>query len=101
MPAYLVGIVTIEDAEGFAEYAGQVPEVIARHGGRYIARGGTVEVLEGSWAPARVTLVEFPAPSAMPEEARSSHTGLGRPMSAAQLVAEGHRAACHFKDRIG
>jgi len=40
----------------------------------------------------RVTLVEFPAPSAMPEEARSSHTGLGRPMSAAQLVAEGHRA---------
>jgi hypothetical protein len=40
----------------------------------------------------RVTLVEFPPPSAMPEEARSSHTGLGRPMSAAQLVAEGRRA---------
>lgn len=59
MPAYLVGIVTIEDAEGFAEYASQVPELIARYGGRYIARGGTVEVLEGSWAPARVTLAEF------------------------------------------
>ena len=59
MPAYLVGIVTIEDAEGFAEYASQVPEVIARYGGRYIARGGTVEVLEGSWTPARVTLLEF------------------------------------------
>jgi uncharacterized protein (DUF1330 family) len=59
VPAYLVGIVTIEDAEGFAEYASQVPEVIQRYGGRYIARGGTVEVLEGSWAPARVTLVEF------------------------------------------
>jgi uncharacterized protein (DUF1330 family) len=59
VPAYLVGIVTIEDAEGFAEYASQVPEVIARYGGRYIARGGTVEVLEGSWAPARVTLAEF------------------------------------------
>ena len=59
MPAYLVGIVTIEDAEGFAEYASQVPGLIARYGGRYIARGGTVEVLEGSWAPARVTLAEF------------------------------------------
>jgi uncharacterized protein (DUF1330 family) len=59
VPAYLVGIVTIEDAEGFAEYASQVPEVIKRYGGRYIARGGTVEVLEGSWAPTRVTLVEF------------------------------------------
>src|SRR2546425_807274 len=40
----------------------------------------------------RVTLVEFPAPSALPEEARASHTSLGRPMSAAQLVAEGQRA---------
>jgi len=59
VPAYLVGIVTIEDAEGFAEYAGQVPEVIARHGGRYIARGGAVEVLEGNWVPKRVVLVEF------------------------------------------
>jgi ribonuclease E len=40
----------------------------------------------------RVTLVEFPAPSAMPEEARTSHTGLGRPMSGTQLLAEGRRA---------
>jgi len=40
----------------------------------------------------RVTLVEFPAPSAMPEEVRTSHTGMGRPMTAAQLVAEGRRA---------
>jgi len=35
----------------------------------------------------RVTLVEFPPPSALPEEARPSQTGLGRPMTAAQLVA--------------
>src|SRR5438105_117997 len=40
----------------------------------------------------RVTLVEFPPPSALPEEARPSQTGLGRPMTAAQLVAEGRRA---------
>jgi restriction endonuclease Mrr len=40
----------------------------------------------------RVTLVEFPAPSAVPEEARTSQTALGRPMTAAQLVAEGRRA---------
>src|SRR5438067_1362524 len=40
----------------------------------------------------RVTLVEVPPPSALPDEARTSHTGLGRPMTAAQLVAEGRRA---------
>lgn len=42
----------------------------------------------------RVTLVEFPPPSAvLPElgEARTPHTG-ARPVSAAQLVAEGRRA---------
>ena len=41
----------------------------------------------------RVTLVEFPPPSALPEliEARAPHQG-ARPMSATQLVAEGRRA---------
>src|SRR5207253_5226317 len=41
----------------------------------------------------RVTLVEFPPPTALPEliEARAPHGG-ARPMSAAQLVAEGRRA---------
>src|SRR5438270_9720060 len=42
----------------------------------------------------RVTLVEFPPPSALPElaaEVRAPHSG-ARPMSATQLVAEGRRA---------
>ena len=59
MPAYLLGNVTVEDAEGFAEYSERVPETIARHGGRFLARGGRVEVLEGSWAPTRLVLLEF------------------------------------------
>jgi hypothetical protein len=40
----------------------------------------------------RCTLVEFPPPSAVAEEARSPQTALGRPMNAGQLVAEGKRA---------
>jgi uncharacterized protein (DUF1330 family) len=59
VPAYLVGSVTVEDAEGFAEYSARVPETIERYGGTYRARGGTVEVLEGTWAPKRVVLLEF------------------------------------------
>ena len=39
----------------------------------------------------RVTLVEFPPPSAVLEEARAPH-GVGRPTSAAQLAAESRRA---------
>ena len=59
MPAYLVGSVTVEDDEGFAEYAKRVPESIERYGGTYRARGGSVEVLEGSWAPTRLVILEF------------------------------------------
>jgi uncharacterized protein (DUF1330 family) len=59
VPAYLIGNVTVEDAEGFAEYSERVPEMIERYGGTYRARGGTVEVLEGSWAAKRVVLIEF------------------------------------------
>ena len=40
----------------------------------------------------RVTLVEFPPPSALPELERAPHPAGARPMSAAQLVAEGRRA---------
>jgi ribonuclease E len=40
----------------------------------------------------RCTLVEFPPPSAVAEEARSPQSTLGRPMNAAQLVGEGKRA---------
>ena len=59
MPAYQIGNVTVEDAEGFAEYSKQVPEMIERYGGRYLARGGAVEVLEGSWTPNRLVLIEW------------------------------------------
>jgi uncharacterized protein (DUF1330 family) len=59
VPAYVIGSVTIQDAEAFAEYASQVPAVIERYGGRYCARGGAVEVLEGSWSPPRLAVLEF------------------------------------------
>ena len=48
------------DPEGFTAYSRRVPESIARHGGRYLARGGAVERPEGEWNPKRVVLIEFP-----------------------------------------
>jgi uncharacterized protein (DUF1330 family) len=60
MPAYVIGDVDVLDAEGYEEYRRRVPATIAAHGGRYLARGGATEVLEGSWTPARCVIVEFP-----------------------------------------
>ena len=32
---------------------------VAQHGGKFIARGGEVEPLEGGWTPKRVVIIEF------------------------------------------
>ena len=33
---------------------------IAKHGGRYVVRGGAVEPVEGAWMPEHIVIVEFP-----------------------------------------
>jgi len=38
-----------------------VPAAVAAYGGRYLARGGAVEPLEGGWAPKRMVILEFPS----------------------------------------
>jgi uncharacterized protein (DUF1330 family) len=60
MAAYLVVDLEITDPAGFEEYRRVVPPVIEKYGGRFVARGGSAEVLEGQWKPKRLTLIEFP-----------------------------------------
>jgi uncharacterized protein (DUF1330 family) len=59
VPAYQIGNVTVTDPDGFAEYSRQAGEMVARYGGRYLARGGEVEVLEGDWRPNRLVVIEW------------------------------------------
>ena len=60
MPAYLIADIEVTDPEGYRGYAEEAPAVVAAHGGRYLARGGATEVLEGSWEPDRLVILEFP-----------------------------------------
>lgn len=60
MPAYLVASIDITNPDGYRVYAEQVGSTIAAHGGRYLARGGPIEMLEGDWDPQRLVLLEFP-----------------------------------------
>jgi uncharacterized protein (DUF1330 family) len=39
--------------------------IIAAHGGRYLARGGASEVLDGTWRPRRSAIIEFPSLAAV------------------------------------
>jgi uncharacterized protein (DUF1330 family) len=59
MPAYLIADIDVTDSDAYAEYRRTVGASIAAFGGRFLARGGTTETLEGNWKPKRVVIVEF------------------------------------------
>jgi uncharacterized protein (DUF1330 family) len=61
MAAYVIADVEVLDRAGYAEYSLKVPATITAFGGRYIARGGATEVLEGTWSPKRCIILEFPS----------------------------------------
>lgn len=60
MPAYLIANIPFADTPDARAYREQVPAVIARFGGRYVVRGGPIEVLEGrSMDGRRIVILEF------------------------------------------
>ena len=61
MAAYLVLDIEVTDPAGYEEYKKLAPQAVAKYGGKYIARGGKVENLEGDWNPSRVVILEFPS----------------------------------------
>lgn len=61
MPAYVIAKVTVTDRDRYREYAKLTPGVIAKFGGRFLARGGEVVTLEGPEERQRVALIEFPS----------------------------------------
>ncbi len=60
MPAYILVDVQVTDPQKYEAYKLLAPEAIRKYGGRYLARGGATEVLEGSWTPNRSVILEFP-----------------------------------------
>ena len=59
MPAYLVSTIDVHDPAGYEGYKKLVPPILAKYGGRFVARGGATEYKEGDWRPRRIVIVEF------------------------------------------
>lgn len=57
---YIIGHVLMRDAEGYKPYSQKNDELFPQYGGRFLARGGTSEILEGDVHPRHV-IVEFPS----------------------------------------
>ena len=65
MAAYVIADVQVKNPEGYDEYRRQVPATVQKYGGRFVARGGGVETLEGEWQPQRIVVLEFPSMEAL------------------------------------
>ena len=60
MPAYIIVQVDVQDPVRYEDYKKLVPPSLVKFGGRFLVRGGRTETLEGTWAPKRFVVVEFP-----------------------------------------
>ncbi len=60
MPAYWVARAKINDPVEYKKYTDQVPGIIARYGGKVLARGGRYEIMEGPEHFHRFVVIEFP-----------------------------------------
>ena len=60
MSAYVLVDVHITDPAQYEKYKPLAAPTVTVYGGRYLARGGAVEILEGEWQPGRLVILEFP-----------------------------------------
>ena len=66
MPAYYIAEHIITDPMKFEEYRVKVGPMIAKHGGRYLTKGGSHKFPERAhWRPERVVIIEFPNMAAL------------------------------------
>lgn len=59
MTAYILADIDVTDPARYEDYKSLTAASIEKYGGRYVVRGGKVEVLEGSWPTSRFVMVEF------------------------------------------
>jgi uncharacterized protein (DUF1330 family) len=59
VPAYVIFDEEILDPSRLETYKSLAGPSIARAGGRFLSRGGTITPLEGGWSPQRMVILEF------------------------------------------
>src|ERR1700756_1521150 len=60
MPAYWVARAKMNDPAEYKKYTDLVPAILAKHGGKVLARGGRYQIMEGPDKFHRFVVVEFP-----------------------------------------
>lgn len=61
MPAYVIAMMSIHDAETYRKYTDRTPAIVKKHGGKFLTRGEDVTTLEGETYQDRMVILEFPS----------------------------------------
>ena len=59
MTAYVVVDINVTDPVRYEDYKNLAAPTVELYGGKYIARGGKTETLEGDWSPTRLVILQF------------------------------------------
>jgi len=59
MAVYFIVDIKVEDPTTYEEYRKLVNPTLERYGGKFLARGGATETIEGDWQPQRLVILEF------------------------------------------
>lgn len=59
MTAYVIVDINVTDPARYEDYKKLAAPTVEMYGGKYIARGGKTEVLEGDWSPTRLVILQF------------------------------------------
>ena len=60
MPAYWLARSRVNDAVAYKRYTDQIPVILAKFGGKVLARGGRYQIMEGPEKFHRFVVIEFP-----------------------------------------
>ncbi|HLO30595.1 MAG TPA: DUF1330 domain-containing protein [Anaerolineales bacterium] len=59
MTAYVIVDINVHDPVRYEDYKKLAAPTVELYGGKYIARGGKTETLEGDWSPTRLVILQF------------------------------------------
>ena len=59
MSAYLIADVEVTDANLYGQFLERMTTTVENRGGKFVARGGQIEVMGGYWIPRRLAILEF------------------------------------------
>ena len=59
MTAYVIVDIHVTDPVRYEDYKTLAAPTVEQYGGKYIARGGRTETLEGDWSPTRLVILQF------------------------------------------